>query len=234
MFFGWGRKRRAGAFPRAGRPTVLWVARLLGAAVRGPAGEHLGHLRDLGLTRTRGGPHVDTILVDGGGYCFTLPSEAVMSWGDSRLRVRTTRQPSGPSHLSTEPQREWLAEAVLGRPVLTTPARTRPVRVSDIGLREDRDGRWTVRLIDTRPAWLRRLGFPRRLTPWTVLTRRCVIHRPGRVPRPGSSATAAPTRTRSRRPGCRPASPADPVPRSCLGLPDRKPSKGTRHVDLPK
>ena len=234
VFFGWGRKRREGASPRAGVPTVLWVGGLLGAEVRGPAGEHLGHLRDLGLTRTRGGPHVDTIVVDGSGYCFTLPAEAVTSWCDCRLRVHTARRPSARSNLSIQPQRERLADAVLGRPVLTTPAQTGPVRVSDVGLRRDRDGRWVVWLIDTRPAWLRRLGFPRRVTPWTVPTRRCVIRRPGRSTRPGSAATAATTRTRDGRPGCRAASAGIPVRRSCLGIPHREPSKGTRHVDLPK
>ncbi|WP_433502707.1 hypothetical protein ACQP04_23390 [Pseudonocardia halophobica] len=174
---------------------------LLGAAVRGPAGEHLGHLRDLGLKRTRGSPHVDTILVDRGGYCFTLPSEAVTSWGDSRLRVHTARQPPAPSPLSFDPQREWLADAVLGKPVLTTPVQTKPERVRDVGLRQERDDRWIVWMIDTRPAWLRRLGFPRRLTPWTVRTRRSVAGRPSPVVRPGSPATAATTRMRSGRRG---------------------------------
>jgi hypothetical protein len=210
----------------------LWVDELVGAPVCGPAGEYLGHLRDLGLKRTRGGPLVDAILVDGGGHCFTVPSEDVIFSGGLRLRVQGARQPSAPLSLSIEPHREWLADAVLGKPVLTTPVQTKPTRVRDVGLRKDRDDRWIVWLIDTRPAWLRRLGFPRQLTPWTVLTRRCVLRRPSQVSRPRSPA--ATTRIRSGRPGFRAASVSIPAQRSCLGLPDREPSKGTRHVDLPR
>ena len=192
-----------------------------------------GNLRDLGLERTRGGPLVDAILVDGGGHCFTLPFEAAMSWRELRLRMHTVRHLSATLHLSIEPQREWLADAVLGKPVLTAPTQTKPTRVSDVGLRKDRNDRWIVWLIDTRPAWLRRLGFPRQLTPWTVLTRRCVVRRPSQATQPRSTVSGSTTRTRDGRPGCRAASPTIPVQHSCLGLPAREPSKGTCHVDLP-
>ncbi|ODU04380.1 MAG: hypothetical protein ABS81_10800 [Pseudonocardia sp. SCN 72-86] len=213
---------------------MLWVDELLGAAVRGPAGEHLGHLRDLGLKQTRGGPLIEAILIDGGGRCFILPSEDVMAWGGVRLHVRTARQSWVPLGMSTESQWEWLAGGVLSKPVLTTPAQVKPIRVSDIGLRKNRDDRWIAWLIDTRPKWLRRLGFARQLTPWTVLSRRCVIRRPSQDPRPRSPATVTAARIRGRRRGSPTASAFILVQRSCLGLPNREPSKGIRHVDLPR
>ncbi|GEL25087.1 hypothetical protein PSU4_40410 [Pseudonocardia sulfidoxydans NBRC 16205] len=156
--------------PRAADPSLLWLTRLLGAAVLGPAGEHLGHVRDLGITRTGGGTFVDAVLVDGGGHHVTLPAEALVSMRYATVRVREPRKPTAASRLSIEPQREWLARSVLGRPTLAGSTQTPATRVRDVGLRRNRDGRWMVSSVDTRPAWLRRLGFPRRTTPWPVST----------------------------------------------------------------
>lgn len=182
---------------RAPRPATFWLSGMVGASVSGPSGEHLGHLRDLAVRRTRSGTVVDAILVDAGGYCFALPADTVTCWQRRRLRVSALRRTAGTTHL-TEAPRDLLAETVLGKPmpVLTSAAHTRATRVSDVGLRRLRDGRWIVSLVDTRPAWQRRCGLPRRTAPWIVLTRRCIVRRPGRdhrlgpAPRPASAARA--------------------------------------------
>lgn len=189
---------------RAGKPSMLWLSDLVGASVKGPDGEHLGHLRDLGLERTRSGPVVQVVLVDGGGRCFELPADAVTRWQRHQLQVRPPLQVSGRTRSPGEHVREWLAKAVVGKPMLTKAAQARARRVCDLGLLRLPDGRWIVQLIDTRPIWQRRCGLPRRTTPWSISTRRCP---PEHIP-----------------------SPAPQLSRAC----PRDTSKGTRHVDLPR
>ncbi|WP_214366279.1 hypothetical protein [Pseudonocardia sp. H11422] len=223
---------------------MLWLGGMVGASVSGSGGEHLGHVRDVGVRRTRSGPVVEAILVDGGGHCYALPAEAVTRWQRQRLQVRSPHQISGTTRPTLEPEREWLAETVLGKPVLTMAAHAAARRISDVGLRRLRDGRWIVWLVDTRPVWQRRCGLPRRTTPWSVLTRRCVIARRGRVdprspahPAPATAAeqpsgpavhdTAVPVKNR-------PVIAVLPRQRTCSDMRRGERWKGTRHVDLPR
>lgn len=229
---------------RAARPPMLWLGGMVGASVRGSGGEHLGHVRDVGVRRTRSGPVVEAILVDGGGHCYALPAEAVTRWQRKRLQVSSPHQACGTTRPTLEPEWEWLAEIVLGKPVLTMAAHTAARRISDVGLRRLRDGRWIVWLVDTRPAWQRRCGLPRRTTSWSVLTRRCVIARRSRV-EPGSPAHPAPV-TGAEQPGgpvghdavvpvkSRPVIAVLPRQRTCSGLRRGEPTRGTHHVDLPR
>ncbi|GAA4707116.1 hypothetical protein GCM10023215_54920 [Pseudonocardia yuanmonensis] len=228
---------------RAAGPPMLWLSGMVGASVSGSGGEHLGRLRDVGVRRTRSGPVVEAILVDGDGKCFALPAGAVTRWQRQRLQVSTPRQACRTTRPTLEPEREWLAETVLGKPVLTMAAHTAARRISDVGFRRLRDGRWIVWLVDTRPAWQRWCGLPRRSTPWSVLTRRGVITRRGRVesgrfahPAPSTAAEqpGGPVDHDAAMPVSRPVIAVLPRQRTCSGMRRGGSRRGTRHVDLPR
>lgn len=169
----WGRFRTPPG-PLSGRgvePPVLWLGTILGSSVVGPDGEHLGHLRDIGLTRTPEGPLVDALLVDAGGHVYVLPAERATSWHSRQIRLSRVSTIRQAAYLDAEPAFEWLGHDLVGKPVLTEAARPDPTLVSDVGFRRRRDGRLLAWLVDSRPVWQRRLGRARRTTPWAVPVR---------------------------------------------------------------
>jgi hypothetical protein len=158
--------------PGPERGSVLWLQQLMGRAVLGPEKQHLGHVRDLAVRRTRAGALVSGVVVDAGGEQFLVPAESVRTWGEAGVVVLllTSR---GRCRRRNE---VLLAADLLGQPVLGG-ADGRLPRITDVALRCTADG-WAVEAVDTRGPFRRLLRASRRVIDWDVLVARPVLTRP--------------------------------------------------------
>ena len=152
---------KGGEKPRARR-----LRQLLGRAVLGPDRQHLGHLADVvvGRSRDRLGTLVSGVIIDSGGKRFFAPAAAVQGWECSHLTLTVL------PHLSCRyGEGIRLAAEVLGRPVPTDTGRGS--RVTDLLLRPTPDG-WSAEAADTHGTAHRLLGRPHRLIGWKELVAR--------------------------------------------------------------
>jgi hypothetical protein len=163
--------------PGPERGGVLWLQQLMGRAVLGPEKQHLGHVRDLAVRRSRAGALVSGVVVDAGGEQFLVPAESVRTWGEAgvALLLLTSR---GRCRRRNE---VFLAADLLGQPVLGG-ADGRLPRITDVALRCTADG-WAVEAVDTRGPFRRLLRASRRVIDWDVLVARRVLTRPVAVHR---------------------------------------------------
>jgi sporulation protein YlmC with PRC-barrel domain len=155
---------------------VLWLRQLLGRAVLGPEGQHLGHVRDIVVRRTRegAGAVVRGVVVDAGGERFRVPVTAVREW-QSALALSAVA-PSVPEPYGRRPEELFLAADLLGRPVLAGAGGGHSL-ITDVALRRTGDG-WAVGGVDTRGLIRRVLGSPRRLVDWETVVARRVLPTP--------------------------------------------------------
>jgi hypothetical protein len=163
--------------PGPERGSVLWLQQVLGRAVLGPEKQHLGHVRDLAVRRTRAGALVSGVVVDAGGEHFLVSAESVRAWGETRV-VLFLLTPRGRCRRRNE---VLLAADLLGQPVLGGAGGRLP-RIIDVALRCTSDG-WAVEAIDTRGPFRRLLRASRRVIDWDVLVARRVLTRPAAVHR---------------------------------------------------
>lgn len=148
---------------------VVWVRRLLGRPVLGPAQQHLGHVRDVVARRLPDavGTVVTGLIADAGGHRWFAPATAIRDLDAGRIELREFAiRPAG-CRFSTE---QLLVQDSLGRPVLTAPDEP-PARITDIALRRAPAG-WTVWAADTRTTAGRLLGSPRGLVAWDAFALR--------------------------------------------------------------
>ncbi len=166
-----GGEDRGGEIPVAALRAVpaVWVRRLLGRPVLGPERQHLGHVRDVATSRSRGtaGTVVTGLIADVGGHSWFVPAMTIrdLQGVPVVLRECSTRAVSG--RRSGE---HLLVQDVLGRPVRTAAGGPSP-RISDIALRRTAAG-WVVWAVDTRTSVQRLVGSPRRLVEWDELSTR--------------------------------------------------------------
>lgn len=166
--------RRAGDRPNTDDAAhdhgVLWLRQLVGCAIVGSAGQHLGHVRDVLVTRTpRRHAPVSGLVIDSGGGRYFAPAETVRRRDDGRMALSTC--PQGPR--SERDDEVHLAAEVLDKPVLDAAGERR--RITDLALVRTADA-WVVGAVDTRGAVRRLLGSPRRLIEWNSLVARRVLH----------------------------------------------------------
>lgn len=164
---------------------LLWLGTLFGRALLGPDGRRRGLLRDVGVTDGPGAPVVTAGLFDMPGGPVVVPADTFVFRHRGPLRS-TWPMPEG----AAAPDR-WLRRTVLRTDVLTGESTGPPCRVTDVGLLRRDDGRWIVWALDTRPVWLRSLGWPRRTHPWISVVRRRVVP----TPVPGAPAPRSPIPT---------------------------------------
>ncbi|MFC5995105.1 PRC-barrel domain-containing protein [Pseudonocardia hispaniensis] len=147
------------------------LRRLLGCAVVGEHGAHLGHVRDVVVHRSPdpAAAVVSGLVADIGGVPFFVSAQAVAGWQAARVRLR-----SAPVERRFVPRPDalLLARGVLGR-LVVTPTSRRPTRIRDLTLRR-RGAHWVVWAADTRGAIARLLRAPSPVE-WNALVQRRLL-----------------------------------------------------------
>lgn len=145
--------------------TELSVMSLLGRALVGPLGQHLGHVRDI-VAKTLIGQRllaVTGLVADLGGFLMFVPADYLRDWRAARIQL--THQPEV-YPIQGRPGEVLLGAEIFGLPVLST-ATGRVARVTDLGLCRTEQA-WIVSSVDTRNAVERLLRRHRPVT-WNVL-----------------------------------------------------------------
>lgn len=164
----------AAGSPHTGRRAELvWLRGVLGRAVVGPQGQHMGHVHDVVVSPPADarGSLVSGLIIDVGGHLARVGADAALHWGPDEITIRDVVPAQRVADTDTDAGGVFLRRSVLGQPVLNAHTGVHPRRITDVGLCPTSDG-LQVCVVDTRPRWQRLCGRSRQLTDWGVLLRR--------------------------------------------------------------